>query len=98
MKAKISDVVACSGAVLMAVALVLMVLDLWTGVAPGAPLTMMLTLGAAGMATGLVRRFEEGSARQVGPGTSLLEVRRLHAELALREQTGDGFPQALHPA
>lgn len=87
MNTRTGDVVACSGAALMAVALIGMVIDLWSDVAPGAPLTLMFALGAVGVAGEAVRRYEHGAARQQSIAESLLVVRRRRAELALLEQT-----------
>lgn len=95
MRVRTGDVVASSGAVLMAVALTGMVLDLGAGVVPGAPVTMMLSLGLLAVVAALVWRFEQAAAQQPSPAQSLRDIRRRRAQLMLREQTEDASPRAL---
>jgi predicted lipid-binding transport protein (Tim44 family) len=94
MRARIGDVVAGSGATLMAVTLAGMVLDLSAGVVPGAPLTMGLCLGLLGLVAALVRRFEQASAQQPSSAQSLQEIRQRRADLVRRQQAENRTAQA----
>jgi hypothetical protein len=95
MRANMSDVIASSGAVLMAGALAGMVFDLGAGVAPGAPVTMMFSLGLLAVVAALVWRFEQASARQLSTADSLRDIRARRAQLMLRQQTDNAAPQTL---
>ncbi|MFF0943970.1 hypothetical protein ACFYE2_07045 [Kocuria sp. CPCC 205300] len=94
MRARIGDVVAGSGATLMAVTLAGMVLDLSAGVVPGMALTMLLSLGLLEVVAALVWRFEQASAQQLSSVQSLQEVRQRRTELIRRQQAENGTPQA----
>ena len=94
MRARIGDVVAGSGATLMAVTLAGMVLDLSAGVVPGVALTMLLSLGLLGVVAALVWRFEQASAQQLNSAQSLQEVRQRRTELIRRQQAENRTPQA----
>lgn len=95
MRTRVGDVVASSGAALMAVALAGMALDLGTGVVPGGPWTMVLSLGLLAVVAALVWRFEQAAAQQLSPAESLRDIRRRRAHLVLHEQTDNAVPQAL---
>lgn len=94
MRARIGDVVAGSGAALMAGTLAGMVLDLSAGVVPGAALTTMLCLGLLGVVAALVWRFEQAAAQQQSSTQSLREVRQRRAELVLHGQAENRTPAA----
>lgn len=95
MRARIGDIVAGSGAVLMAVALAGMARDLGAGLAPATPVIIMLSLGLLGMVAALVWRFEQTATQQLSCAQSLQEARARRAELLRGEQTSNGVPQAL---
>jgi hypothetical protein len=95
MKANVSDVIASSGAVLMAGALAGMVFDLGAGVVPAAPLTMVFSLGLLAVVAALVWRFEQAAARQLSTAQSLRDIRARRAQLMLGAQTETAAPQIL---
>lgn len=88
MRTRISDVVMGVGAVLTAVALVLMLVDLAADEAPGDWLIAMLTLGIVCAVGDMVRRFEQDAAQQPNPAEVLREARRQRANTILHEQIG----------
>lgn len=91
---RIGDVVAGGGVVLMVVAVIGMIIELWADVAPGASLGMLFTLGAVAVAAEAARRYERAAARQHSTADSpLQEVRRRRAQLTQHEHTED----TVHP-
>jgi hypothetical protein len=95
MRANMSDVIASSGAVLMAGALAGMVADLGAGVVPAAPVTMLFSLGLLAVVAALVWRFEQAAARQLRTADSLRDIRARRAQLMLRQQTETASPQTI---
>ncbi|GAA1751666.1 hypothetical protein GCM10009767_08330 [Kocuria aegyptia] len=80
MRTTVSNVLTGAGAVVMTVALLAMVLNVFTGEGPGDPLIALMTLGVIGAVIGFVQRFDEDAAQQSTPHEALLQARRWRVE------------------